>query len=87
MCSKEIIGMVFDTTSSNTGAELAACKFVEEWCKCPILWLACRYHIAELHMMRMVHTFTGNTKDPGESMFRRLKKELADLEIYIENLF
>ena len=38
---KEVIGMVFDTTSSNTGVEIGACKFVEVWRKTAILWLAC----------------------------------------------
>ena len=84
--SKEVVGMVFDTTSSNTGAELGACKFVEDWCKSPILWLACRHHCAELHMMRMVHTVTGNTKDPGVAMFRRLKRDWSGLKIDLDNL-
>ena len=78
--------MVFDTTSSNTGAELGACKFVEDWCKSPILWLACRHHCAELHMMRMVHTVTGNTKDPVVAIFRRLKRDWSGLQIDLENL-
>ena len=84
--SKEVIGMVYDTTSSNTGADKGACKFIEEWCGRPVLWLACRHHIAELHISKVVHTVTGNTKDPGVEMFRRLKKEWSDLEIDLDNL-
>ena len=67
--------MFFDTTSSNTGADKGACKFVEEWCETPIMWLACRHHIAELHISKVVQVVTGNTKDPGVALFRRLKKE------------
>ena len=83
---KEVVGIVFDTTSSNTGAESGACKFVEEWCKTPIMWLACRHHIAELHIGKVVQTVTGNTKDPGVALFRRLKKEWSELEIDLDNL-
>ena len=82
----EVIGMVFDTTSSNTGAENGACKFIEEWRGSPVLWLACRHHVAELHISRVVHAVTGNTKDPGVGLFRRLKKKWAELEIDLENL-
>ena len=82
----EVVGMVFDTTSCNTGAENGACKFVEEWRGSPILWLACRHHIAELHMMRTVQAVMGNTTDPGVKLFRRLKKEWSELEIDLDNL-
>ena len=36
---EQIVGMVFDTTSSNTGSEIGACKFVKIWRGSPILWL------------------------------------------------
>ena len=58
---KEVIGMVFDTTSSNTGVEIGACKFVEVWRKTAILWLACRHHVGELHISKVVHVVTANT--------------------------
>ena len=82
----EVVGMVFDTTSSNTGAENGACKFVEEWRGSPIIWLACRHHIAELHMMRAVQAVMGNTSDPGVKLLKPLKKEWANLEIDLDNL-
>ena len=82
----EVIGMVFDTTSSNTGAEIGACKYIEVWKGSAILWLACRHHIGELHMMRAVHTIIGNTTDPGVGLFRRLKKQWAGLQIDLDNL-
>ena len=84
--SKEVIAMVFYSTSSNTGADSGACKFVEEWCETPILWLACRHHIAELHISKVVQVVTGNTKDPGVALFRRLKKEWSKLDIDLDNL-
>ena len=82
----QVKGLVFDTTASNTGRENGACKFIEEWLKSPIMWLGCRHHIAELHIMNVVKTVTGTTTDPGVGMFRRLKKEWSELLIDHDNL-
>ena len=40
--------MVFDTTASNSGVKQGACKRMEEWLERPVLWLACRHHVAEI---------------------------------------
>ena len=82
----EIVGMVFDTTSSNTGADNGACKFLEDWVESPVLWLGCRHHVKELHLKRVVQDITGQTTDPGVKMFRRLKSEWHSLEIDYANL-
>ena len=60
----ELCGMVFDTTSSNSGAENGACKCLEDWLETPILWLACRHHVHEFHLKRVVQGVTGQTKEP-----------------------
>ena len=83
---EEVCGMVFDTTSSNTGAEIGACVSLENWLETPILWLACRHHVHELHVKRVFQEITGQTKDPGVSMFRRLKSQWYTLEIDYSNL-
>ena len=82
----QVVGMVFDTTSSNTGKESGACKFIEELLQSPILWVACRHHIAELHKGKVFHAVFGTTTDPGVGMFRRLKKEWAGLQIDLDDL-
>ena len=41
---KQVVGMVFDTTASNSGADSGACRYLEVWLDTPILWLACRHH-------------------------------------------
>ena len=69
---KGICGMVFDTTSSNSGAETGACKCLEDWLEYPVMWLACRHHMYELHLKRIVQGVTGLTTDPGVKIFRRL---------------
>ena len=83
---KELCGMVFDTTSSNSGAEIGACRCLEDWLETPILWLACRHHIHELHLKRVVQGVTGQTKDPGVALFRRLKADWHSLDIHYNNL-
>ena len=82
----EICGMVFDTTSSNTGAEIGACKLVEDWLERPILWCGCRHHVYELHLKRLVQQVTGTTTDPGVPLFRRLKSQWYTIDIDYTNL-
>ena len=82
----EVVGIVFDTTSSNTGIDSGACKFIEEWAGSAILWLACRHHIAELHIMRATKAVLGDTTDPGVKLFKRLKKEWSELKIDLDKL-
>ena len=83
---REICGMVFDTTSSNSGSESGACKCLEDWLETPVLWLACRHHIHELHLKRIVQGVTGQSKDPGVALFRRLRSEWSKLDIDYSNL-
>ena len=78
--------MVFDTTSSNSGSENGACKLLEDWLGTPILWLACRHHVLELHLKRVVQGVTGKTKEPGVALFKRLKSGWHTLEIDYDNL-
>ena len=45
-----VVGLVFDTTSSNTGIWKGACTLIEETCDRAKLWIACRHHIYNLHI-------------------------------------
>lgn len=83
---QEICGMVFDTTSTNSGENTGACKLIEDWLGSPVLWLACRHHVHELHLKRVVQGVTGLTKDPGVSLFRRLESEWQNLDIEYSKL-
>ena len=51
-----------------------------------ILWLACRHHMYELHMKHVTDAVTGNTKDPGVSLFRRLKSYWHTLDFHMNQL-
>ena len=37
---EQVIGMVFDTTNSNSGKHSGACRYLEIWVDSPLLWLA-----------------------------------------------
>jgi hypothetical protein len=68
--TKKICRLVFDTTSSNTGCENGACKCLEDWLNTPILWLACRHHIHELHAKRVFQGIFGQTTKNNKELIR-----------------
>ena len=47
---QSIIGMCWDTTSSNTGHKTGSAIQFEQQLTRSILWLACRHHVGELHV-------------------------------------
>ena len=81
-----VVGLVFDTTSSNSGIWRGACTLIEQRLGKATLWIACRHHIYELHIKHVCDLVTGNTKDPGVKLFRRLKKSWNSLQIDLLNL-
>lgn len=44
----KVVGMCFDTTSSNTGLNIGACVNIQNEIRMNILYLPCRHHIMEL---------------------------------------
>ena len=47
-CSHTVSGMVFDTTSANTGAVTAGCISIQIELGRELLWNACRHHVGEV---------------------------------------
>ena len=46
-----VIGMVFDTTASNTGKWKGAADILEkDQHKAALLWLSCRHHVYKVHV-------------------------------------
>lgn len=45
-----LVGMCFDTTASNTGPHNGAAALLENELGKSLLWIACRHHVAELHV-------------------------------------
>ena len=72
--SGQITGVAVDTTRSNTGQERGACKLIEDYLDKSVLWIACHccHHIYDLHINYVAEAVTGNTKDPGIKMSKKL---------------
>ena len=47
-CKENVFGMVYDTTSSNTGCNTGACITLQRKLAKPLLWVPCRHHIGEV---------------------------------------
>ena len=85
-CAKSLRGMVFDTTSSNTGAQTAACVSLQNALSKPLLWFACRHHIGEIiltHVWAVLNIET--SKSPEISLFQRFQKSFPTISIADKN--
>ena len=83
---QQVDSLVFDTTASNTSGEVGACHYLELYADSAVLWTACRHHVYELHVKKVTEVVTGQSKDPGVEMFRRLKSQWHELNIDYDNL-
>lgn len=69
-----IIGLSFDTTASNTGILNGACTILEQEIGRTLLPFACRHHIFEIIVGKIVTTFLGPTNGPTLPIFIRFRK-------------
>ena len=53
-CVNSINGMVFDTTRTNTAVHTGACVTFQKSLGNPIFWVACRHHVLELILSKVV---------------------------------
>lgn len=56
-------------------------RYLEDYLNFPVIWLACRHHVMELHIGRLIQAVTGDTKDPGVALFRRFKASYLSLNL------
>ena len=77
----QIIAVSFDTTASNTSAEVGACMYLEDYVGWPDLLLACRHNIAELVVREAwAKIFETKTSCPKVQLFETLKKSWQDIK-------
>ena len=76
----KVRAVVFDTTASNTGCWRGSVTIFEKQLGRPILWLACRHHIIELHIKHANETLRGPSKGPEDGLFKRFKKLFPSLD-------
>ena len=79
-CGGNVIGMVFDTTSANTGHKTAACISIQRDLDKSLLWLTCRHHIGEVlleHVWRDLAVEV--SKSPDVTVFTRFRDKWSQL--------
>jgi hypothetical protein len=75
-----IIGMSFDTTSSNTGIHRGAAILLEQQIGRKLLFLACRHHIHELIVQATFEALFGQSTSPEVSVFVEFRRTWYSLE-------
>ena len=86
-CKNNISGMVFDTTSSNTGAQTAACVALQSTLSKPLLWFACRHHVGEIVLSHVWNVLKIEaSKSPEISIFQRFKEFFPSIPSAVEHL-
>ena len=79
-CVNAAKGMVFDTTTSNTGHKTAACVAVQTKLERPLLWFACRHHIGEIVLTHVWDALQIEvSKKPEVTLFERFKANFDNI--------
>ena len=77
---KNVIGLCFDTTASNTGRFKGSATTIESTIGKSVLWLACRHHVYELHVKHVSDSIIGKRNTPSEALFVRFQKEWPNID-------
>ena len=75
-----IIGLVFDTTSINTGIRSGVAVSLEQAFGSKLLFLACRHHVLELLCGAAASMIYSITKSPNEAVFQVLASRCSVLD-------
>ncbi|KAK6190395.1 hypothetical protein SNE40_002275 [Patella caerulea] len=75
-----IIGLVFDTTSSNTGIYHGAAIRLEAHFNRKLMWLACRHHIAELLLGAAWEALFGDSSSKDNLFFKDFSAKWPTLQ-------
>jgi hypothetical protein len=76
----KIVGMSFDTTSSNTGVYKGACTLLEQLLGKKVLNLACRHHIHELMVEKSFEVLFEETNSPEVKLLKYFQKNWANID-------
>jgi hypothetical protein len=68
-----VVGLSFDTTSSNTGLKAGACVILEQLLRRDLLHLACRHHILELVAGAAFYEVMAASSAPEILLFKRFQ--------------
>ena len=70
----EVVGLVFDTTASNTGLHKGACIRIEKDLGRKLAMLACRHHVLEIVLSDVFRVVFWHTGGPDVALFKRFQK-------------
>lgn len=68
-CDSQVIGMCFETTSSNSGKFKGTCVFLEYKMGRSLLWLICRHYMFEVLLSDTLNACLGPSSRPKIIMF------------------
>jgi len=71
----QVRGLVFDTTSSNTGLNMGACTFIERALGTDLVWIACRHHVFEVMLSDVFSVAFRTSSGPEVAVFKRFQKQ------------
>lgn len=75
-----VVGMCFDTTSSNTGRHSGACVQIEQKLGRDLLYFACRHHMMELLVGAAFTVCLSPTSAPEVLLFKRFKQQWSFID-------
>ena len=74
-CLNSTNGMVFDTTTGNTGHKTAACVAIQETFERYLFWFACRHHVGDVILSHVWKSLDIEvSKKPEMSLFERFQE-------------
>ena len=76
---KNIVGLVFDTTASNSGWKNGACVQLETLLKKKVFYFACRHHVMERILCAVWQELFGETSSPDTPEFKDFQKSWGSI--------
>ena len=81
-CGGRVIGMVYDTTASNTGAGKGSTVLLQqEYFLRPIFYIECRHHIGELLGKRPWEAIMKYDNGPEFAIYNKLRDIWPDIDL------
>ena len=77
---KNIIALVFDTTSSNSGAHRGATVRLQSALDRPVFFLACRHHVSELIIKACWYCLFETDLSPDCKFFAEIREQWSSLD-------
>ena len=83
-CESRVVGLICDTTSSNTGKDKGAMVRLNRLLKVPLFYLACRHHISELLAKNPYEASFGKSAAPDVKMFLKIKQIWPEVDTSLQ---